>query len=96
MASKKKREELRSESLLSRHPWNRTASKKSPNRKIRRAKYQDTEVVDIATDVAEEVVLKIKKKKKEATKNYAEIEQMCTLRNELVNAVMLIGKSIQA
>ena len=46
--------------------------------------------------MAEEVVPKLKKKKKEANKNHAEIEQMFMLRNELVNAVMLIGKSIQA
>ena len=94
MASKKKREELRSEaSAFESTPLesDAEASKKSPKRKIRSARYQDTEVVDSATDVAEEVVPKLKKKKKEANKNYTEM-----LRNELVNAVMLIGKSYDA
>ena len=100
MASKKKRDELRSEaSAFQSAPLesDSEASKKSPKRKIRRAKYPDTEVFDSATDVAEEIAPKvIKKKKKETSKKHAEIEQMFVLRNELVNAVMLIGKSDDA
>ena len=72
------------------------ASKKSARRKIRRTKHGDTEVADSATDVVEEVVPKHRKKKKESNKNHAEIEQTFMLRYELVNAVMLIGKSDDA
>ena len=72
MASKKKMEELRSEaSAFESAPLesDSEASKKSPKRKIRGAKYEDTEVVDSATDVAEEVASKLKKKKKERSKH---------------------------